>query len=128
MQLPSDRRYSGFHVWAKRDDRGDVRIGLTDVPGAFLGEAISVEIPAVHTDVSAGEPIGLIESSTTVLELFSPLAGTLVDVNPSVESVPANVTQDPFGGGWLATIRPFSKESYDALLTAEEYAKFLEEE
>jgi len=107
-----------------RDSLGDVRSGLTHVPGVFLGDVVSVELPPPLTEVSAGEPIGLVESSTTVLELLSPLTGVVVGVNPDVESAPGKVTEDPFGGGWLLSIRPTCGEEFDALLTADEYARF----
>lgn len=128
MLLPTDRRYSRFHAWAMRDLQGDVRSGLTHVPGAFLGDVVSVELPPLQTEVSAGEPIGLAESTTTVFELLSPLSGIVVAVNPEAESAPRKVTEDPYGEGWLLSIRPTAREELDALLTAEEYVRFVGEE
>src|SRR3989304_3229119 len=118
MRLPTDRVYSRFHAWAMRDSQGDVRSGLTHVPGAFLGDVVSVELPPPRTEVSAGEPIGLVESTTTVFELLSPLSGTVIDVNPETESAPRKVAEDPYGEGWLLSIRPAAGEDPDALLTA----------
>lgn len=128
MRPPPDRRYSRAHTWALRDARGDVRSGLTHVPGAFLGDVVSVELPPPRTDVSAGEPVGLVESSTTVFEILSPLTGVVVAVNAGMEVSPSKVTEDPFGEGWLLSIRPASGEEFDALLSAEEYARFAGEE
>jgi len=103
---------------------GDVRSGLTHVPGVFLGDVVSVELPLPRTEVSAGEPIGLVESTTTVFELLSPLSGIVVAVNPAAESAPRKVMEDPYGEGWLLSIRPSARGELDALLTAEEYALF----
>ena len=128
MRLPTDRGYSRSHAWAMRDSKGDVRSGLTHAPGAFLGDVVSVELPPPRTEVSAGEPIGLVESTTTVFELLSPLSGVVVAVNPEAESAPRKVTEDPYGEGWLLSIRPAAREELDALLSAEEYARFLGEE
>ena len=128
MRPPADRRYSRSHAWAKPDDSGDVRCGLTHVPGAFLGDVVSVELPPPRTEVSAGEPIGLVESTTTVFELLSPLSGIVVDVNPQAESAPRKLAKDPYGEGWLLSIRPEAREELDALLTAEEYVRFAGEE
>jgi glycine cleavage system H protein len=111
-----------------RGAQGDVRSGLTHVPGAFLGDVVSVELPPLRTEVSAGEPIGLVESSTTVFELLSPLSGTVVGVNPAAGSAPRKVTEDPYGEGWLLSIRPAAPEELDRLLTAGEYARFVGEE
>ncbi|MEW6720931.1 MAG: glycine cleavage system protein H [Thermodesulfobacteriota bacterium] len=121
MIPPADRKYSRSHVWAMRETRGDVRIGLTHVPGGMLGDAVSVELPPPHTEVSAGEPIGLVQSPFTVFEIVSPLAGTVTDVNPEVESVPRRVTRDPYGEGWLLTIRPGDPDGDDSLLDRDEY-------
>lgn len=128
MRLPTDRRYSRSHTWAMPDSQGDVRSGLTHVPGAFLGDVVSVELPLPRMEVSAGEPIGLVESTTTVFELLSPLSGIVVGVNPEAESAPRKVTEDPYGEGWLLSIRPAAREELDALLTAEEYVRFVGEE
>ncbi|MBP2684723.1 MAG: gcvH [Deltaproteobacteria bacterium] len=128
MRPPPDRRYSRFHTWAMRGEPGDVRSGMTHVPGAFLGDVVSVELPPPRTEVSAGEPIGLIESSTTVFELLSPLSGIVVGVNPEAESAPRKVTEDPYGEGWLLSIRPAAPEELDALLTAGEYTRFVGED
>jgi glycine cleavage system H protein len=128
MGPPTDRRYSRSHAWVLRDSQGDVRIGLTHVPGAFLEGVVSVEIPPPRTEVYAGEPIGLVESATTVFELLSPLSGIVVGVNPDAESAPRKVTEDPYGEGWLLSIRPSAREALDTLLTAEEYVRFIGEE
>jgi glycine cleavage system H protein len=125
---PPNRGYTRSHAWAVRDSRGDVRSGLTHVPGAFLGDVVSVELPPPRTEVSAGEPVGLVESTTTVFELLSPLSGTVVAVNPEAESAPRKVTEDPYGEGWLLSIRPSSPEELDALLSAGEYALFVGED
>ncbi|MEW6719671.1 MAG: glycine cleavage system protein H [Thermodesulfobacteriota bacterium] len=120
---PSDREYSRSHVWAMREPGGDVRVGLTHVPGAILGDAVFVELPPRQTEVEAGEPIGLVESSFAVFEIVSPLAGTVVDVNPGVESVPRRVTEDPYGEGWLLRLRPSGAGEAVSLLAGEEYAR-----
>lgn len=124
MRLPADRRFSRSHVWAQRGELGDVLAGLTHVPGAFLGDVVSVELPPPQTEVSAGEPIGLVESSSTVFELLSPISGTVVDVNGDAGAVPRKVTEDPYGEGWLVSIRPADPGELDGLLGPEEYERF----
>ena len=101
-----------------------MRAGLTHVPGAFLGDAVSVELPPPRTEVSVGEPIGLVESSSTVFELLSPLSGIVVEVNPETGSAPRKVTADPYGEGWLLTIRPSDPQEIEGLLCAEDYERF----
>ena len=124
MRPPEDRRFSRSHVWVQRGERGDVRAGLAHVPGAFLGDVVSVELPPPGTEVSAGEPIGLVESSSTVFELLSPISGTVVDVNGDAGAAPRKVTEDPYGEGWLLSIRPADPVEFDSLLGPEEYERF----
>jgi len=124
---PSDRRYSRSHVWAQRGDQGDVRAGLTHVPGVFLGDVVSLELPPPRSEVAAGEPIGLVESSSTVFELLSPVTGTVVALNPEVDSVPRKVTKDPYGEGWLLTIRPADLAELADLLGSDDYERFIGE-
>jgi glycine cleavage system H protein len=111
-------------MWVLRGDAGDVRAGVTHVPGAFLGDVVSVELPPPQTEVSAGEPIGLVESSSTVFELLSPLSGIVVGLNDEAGAAPRKVTEDPYGEGWLLTIRPSDPAEIEGLLGAEEYERF----
>jgi glycine cleavage system H protein len=124
VNAPADRRYSRSHVWAMAAEPGVVVAGLTHVPGMFLGDVVSVELPPVQTEISGGEPIGLVQSSSTVFELLAPLSGTVVACNPEVESVPRKVTKDPYGDGWLLSIRPSDPEEMTALLESTEYERF----
>ena len=124
MRPPADRRFSRSHMWALRGDGGDVRTGVTHVPGVFLGDVVSVELPPPQTEVSAGEPIGLVESSSTVFELLSPLSGVVVGLNDEAGAAPRKVTEDPYGEGWLLTIRPSDPAEIEGLLGAEEYERF----
>jgi len=127
MIPPSDRRYSRSHIWALSVSGGKTRVGLTHVPGRFLGDAVSVELPHRETTVAAGEPIGLVGSSLTVFEIISPLTGTVADVNSEAEIVPRKVTRDPYVEGWLLEISPSDHEEMDSLLSADDYEKCSEE-
>jgi len=127
VNQPSDRKYSASHVWVMGAPGGDVRIGLTHVPKVFLGDAVFVELPPPGTEISAGEPIGLVESSFTVFELVSPVTGTVTGLNAGAESVPRRVTDDPYGDGWLLEVRPANSAEIGALLDPEEYERRAEE-
>ena len=121
MPSPSDRRYARTHVWAMGPDGGNVRVGLTHVPGSYLGDAVYVELPVPPAEVAAGEPVGLVESSSAVCEVVSPVSGVVVGVNPAAENSPETITRDPYGEGWLMTIRPADPSGLDLLLDSEEY-------
>ena len=115
-------------MWAHRDGDGLVRVGITHVPGGYLGDAVYVELPPVGTEVASGEPIGLVESSSAVCEVVTPVSGAIVEVNPAAENSPETITADPYGEGWLLTVRPVNPGEMDSLLTAEEYELLAGEE
>lgn len=127
MILPSDRRYSRSHIWTLPVSGGKIRIGLTHVPGKFLGDAVSMELPNKDTAIAAGEPIGLVGSSLTVFEIVSPLTGIVADANSGAEIVPRNVTRDPYVEGWLLEIMPSNCDEMDSLLSADDYERYSEE-
>ena len=128
MVSPSDRRYARSHVWARRGDDGDVRVGLTHLPAAYLGDAVYVELPPLMAEVASGEPVGLVESSSAVCEVVAPVSGVVVTINPEAEGSPETITADPYGKGWLLAIRPSAPEELDALLSVEEYERLAGEE
>jgi glycine cleavage system H protein len=104
------------------DGAGLVHVGLTHVPGGYLGDAVYVELPPVGTEVASGEPIGLVESSSAVCEVVTPVSGAIVGINPAAEHSPETITADPYGEGWLLSVRPADPGELDSLLTGEEYA------
>ncbi len=100
---------------------GEIRVGLTRRPGSFLGDAVYVELPVPPAEVAAGEPVGLVEGSSAVFEVVSPVSGVVVGVNPAAEISPETITRDPFGEGWLMTIRPAESSGMERLLSSDEY-------
>ncbi|GAB4370155.1 MAG: hypothetical protein Kow00128_16930 [Deltaproteobacteria bacterium] len=102
-----------------------MRVGFTQVPCAFLGDVLFVELPPPGTDVVAGERIGVVESSTAVCEVAAPLSGTVVETNPGLESSPERITADPYGEGWLLLLLPSAPSERDALLTPDRYADYV---
>jgi glycine cleavage system H protein len=98
-----------------------VRLGLTHVPGGYLGDSVYVELPPVGTDVASGEPIGLVESSSAVCEVVTPVTGEIAEVNPAAEQSPETITADPYDKGWLLTIRLADPSETGKLLSPEDY-------
>ena len=115
--VPDDRQYTAEHEWI---DGGDpATVGITATAADALGDIVYVELPAVGAEVAAGAVIGEIESTKSVSELFSPVAGTVVEINGAVVEDPALVNSDPYGQGWLLRV---AVRSTGPLLTAAEYA------
>ena len=116
--IPDDRRYSREHEWAKEDGER-VLVGITDFAQEQLGDVVYVGLPEAGTEVEAGKPLGEVESTKSVSDVYSPVTGAVVEKNAAVEKSPELVNQDPYGEGWLVAIEPSA--ALEGLLSAEEY-------
>lgn len=114
---PADLQYTVEHEWYAAGAPGTV--GITDVAADALGDIVYLELPAAGDQVAAGAVIGEIESTKSVSELFSPVTGTVVEVNQAAIDDPALVNSDPYGAGWLLKVEVTGTGQ---LLSAEEYA------
>lgn len=115
--LPADLHYTVEHEWLKDGDPSTV--GITAVAADALGDIVYLELPKVGDEIAAGAVVGEIESTKSVSELFSPVSGTVTDVNQDAVDDPSLVNSDPYGAGWLLKV---TVSSTGPLLTAEEYA------
>jgi glycine cleavage system H protein len=117
---PDDLRYTAAHEWAKVS--GDtVRVGITSFAQDALGDIVFITLPAVGTDVEAGQPFGEIESTKSVSDLYAPISGTVVAVNTALEGQPEIVNSDPYGDGWIVEIEPAEGADAAQLLDAATY-------
>ena len=116
---PSDRRYTKEHEWViVSGSKG--RIGITDFAQKQLGDVVFVELPEVGRAVKQGESFGTIESVKAVSELYSPVTGTITDVNAALTSKPEIINTDPHGS-WLIVVDIANPREADTLLTSEQY-------
>ena len=126
MNIPDQLRYSSDHEWAGREDGAVVRIGITDYAQDALGDVVYVEVPQVGTVVAAGDTFGEVESTKSVSEIYAPVAGTVVAVNPALADNPALLNEDPYGAGWICTIEMSDDTELDGLLDAAAYRALTE--
>jgi glycine cleavage system H protein len=126
MAQPGDRLYTRTHEWVKiAGNRATV--GITDYAQEQLGDVVFVELPAAGKSLASGGELGNIESVKAVSELFSPVAGVVVEVNAELESHPELINQDPFGAGWLVVLE-VGAEAGSGLMDAAAYERFIAEE
>ena len=108
MATPDDRRYTEQHEWAQVQGPGDggtvVRMGITDHAQDALGDIVFVQLPEVGEEVAAGNPIGEVESTKSVSDVYSPVAGVVTARNDALEATPELVNSDPYGEGWLVEV------------------------
>jgi glycine cleavage system H protein len=121
MKVPEDRRYTKDHEWALLDG-GRVRIGITDYAQDALGDVVFVQLPAVGTVVEAGGSCSEVESTKSVSDIYSPVAGTVVEVNAELAEAPQQMNEDPYGAGWICVIEPTEPTTLDDLLDAAAYS------
>ncbi|NNF00600.1 MAG: glycine cleavage system protein GcvH [Pyrinomonadaceae bacterium] len=125
--IPNDLKYSKDHEWISVKD--DVAtIGITDYAQDALGDVVYIELPSEGDNFSAHDAFGSVESVKAVSEIFTPVAGEIVESNEDLNDTPEVVNDDPYGDAWLVKIRMDNSGEADALLSAEEYAEFLESE
>jgi glycine cleavage system H protein len=103
--IPEDLRYTDAHEWVRELGDGVVRIGITDYAQNQLGDVVFLQLPAVGDGVAAGAAVGEVESTKSVSELFAPVAGEVVAVNPALDDAPELVNSSPYEDGWMFDVR-----------------------
>lgn len=120
--IPSDLSYTAEHEYVKGTDDADVVvIGITDYAQDQLGDIVFVELPRVGASYGAHDVFGTIEAVKAVSELFSPLAGEVVEVNPALDGDPAVINRDPYGEGWMIKLRLSDPSQRDGLMDSGAY-------
>jgi len=122
MNIPEDLHYTDEHEWISVED-GVATVGITDYAQKELGDIVFVELPEVGAEVEAMDTFGTIEAVKTVSDLFSPVSGTVVEVNEALEDHPELVNDDPYRDGWMIKIE-FSEQPED-WLSAKEYKEMI---
>ena len=123
-ELPEDRRYTAEHEWA-RAENGRIVVGITDYAQDQLGDVVFVGLPETGATVEAGKPLGEVESTKSVSDVYSPVSGTVIETNSRLETSPELVNEDPYGRGWLVTIDA-PESSVEELLDAAAYRTLIE--
>jgi glycine cleavage system H protein len=119
MNIPDELQYTKDHEWIKIEGN-KATIGITDFAQGELGDIVYIDIPSVGTEVAASEIFGTVEAVKTVSDLFMPLKGKVLEVNPLLEASPEKVNEDPYGDGWMIKIE-VTGPAIEALLSATEY-------
>jgi glycine cleavage system H protein len=123
--IPDDLRYTEEHEYVRRTGDGLVEVGITDYAQGELGDVVYVELPSAGTKLGKHDVFGTIEAVKAVSELFSPLAGEVVEVNSRLDGEPALVNSDPYGAGWMIRIRPDDASAVDSLMDASAYGSHI---
>ena len=126
MNVPANLKYSNDHEWCRVE--GDTAvIGITDFAQSQLGDIVFVDVTTEGETLEKGEVFGTIEVVKTVSDLFLPIGGEVLEINPELEEHPELVNKDPYGDGWLIKIKPTDTTEMDELLDAEAYKQIINE-
>ena len=123
---PDDVKYTAEHEWARRSGEV-VRVGITSYAQDALGDIVFVSLPEVGAQVKAGEPMGEVESTKSVSDIYAPVTGQVVARNEVLDTTPELINSDPYGEGWLVELVSDDVATYDSLMDAGSYAAQVEE-
>ena len=126
LDLPDNLRYTENHVWALLDGE-KVRAGITDYAQDQLGDIVFIDLPQVGDSFEKGKEFGAVESVKSMNDLYMPVSGEVIGVNPELEDSPEIVNSSPYGDGWMIEIKPDDPGQVDSLLNRDGYIKILEE-
>ena len=114
--VPANLQYSKEHEWVDNSGGNKVKVGITDYAQGALGDIVYVQLPKVGDSVAEGKVCGEVESTKSVSEIYSPVTGTIVSINSSLDSAPETLNTDPYGAGWIfeVEVTAASNELMDA--------------
>ena len=124
MNIPSNLKYTKEHEWILVEGE-TAKVGITDFAQGELGDVVFIEIETVGESLETGDTFGTIEAVKTVSDLFMPVSGEVLEVNPKLESNPELVNTDPYGEGWMVKIKITDQAGLADLLSAEDYKNLL---
>ena len=117
----ADLLYAKTHEWLRVDENGIGHIGISDFAQEQLGDIVYVELPEVGTDIVQGEECAVVESVKAASDIYSPVSGTVVEINEVLNDNPEAVNEDVYGRGWFFAVKMYDADATDHLLSAEDY-------
>ena len=126
MNFPTNVKYTNEHEWIRLEGE-EAYVGITDYAQDQLGDIVFVDVTTEGETLHKGEVFGTIEVVKTVSDLFLPIGGEVLEINPALEEHPELVNKDPYGEGWIIKIKPTDTTEMDELLDAEAYKQIINE-
>lgn len=117
---PRELHYTDSHEWVRLESDDTVTVGITDHAQHQLGDLVFVELPEVIA-MEKGDEMAVVESVKTAADVYAPITGKVIEVNPQLETRPELINEDPYGDGWICRIKPDDLEELDDLLDADQY-------
>jgi len=125
MNFPDNLRYTKDHEWVRLEENNEAVIGITEFAQRELGDIVYVEVETVGKDLAAEATFGSVEAVKTVSDLFLPVAGTVLELNPELGGAPDLVNSDPYGKGWMIRMKVKDPADVAKLMDAAAYASIV---
>lgn len=125
-EIPGDLKFLKSHEWARAEDDGLVRVGISERAQEQLGDVVYVELPEVGSIASVGDSIAVVESVKAASDIYPPVSGEVVEVNSLLDDKPEAINEDAFGDGWIFAIKPSDRDELDNLLDPDDYAELID--
>ena len=120
-QTPADLKYARSHEWARLEEDGTVRVGISDHAQDALGDVVFIELPDIGARLAAGDEAGVVESVKAASDIYAPVGGEVIAINELLEDSPETVNSDPYHDGWFYRLQAEDATELDKLLSAEDY-------
>ena len=125
-EIPGDLKFLKSHEWARLEGNGRVTVGISDHAQGLLGDLVYVELPNVGDTVEAGAAVAVVESVKAASDVYSPVSGTIVEVNTDLADKPETINEDAYGEGWLFVVEMSDPDQLAELLSPDDYAELIE--
>ena len=127
-EIPGDLKFLKSHEWARVEGDGKVTVGISDHAQGLLGDLVYVELPNVGDRVEAGNASAVVESVKAASDVYSPVSGTILEVNAALADKPETINEDAYGDGWLFVVQVDEPDQLNELLSPDDYAELLEDD
>ena len=125
-KIADDLLFTKDHEWLRRDNDGLLIVGITDHAQAALGDLVYVELPTVGQEVIEAGEMAVVESVKAASDVYSPVTGSIVEINQLLEDTPETINSDPYGDGWIARIQPLDKIIDNNFMSSDDYEQFID--
>jgi glycine cleavage system H protein len=127
-EIPGDLKFLKSHEWARIEDDGTVRVGISEHAQGQLGDLVYVELPELGATVQAGNGAAVVESVKAASDIYSPVSGEIIAINDILTDKPETINEDAYGDGWIFLVRVENLDEMADLLDADAYAELIENE
>ena len=126
--IPTELRYAKSHEWVRIEEDGSLVVGISDHAQDQLGDVVYVELPEIGQVLSIGDEAGVVESVKAASDVYSPVSGEVIEINPLLEDDPEMINTQPYEDGWFYKLQPSDSVELDDLMNSDSYCEFINSE